>query len=121
MGLFQLGNQTPIDGSDSFGSSITTDMDSISLSSLVSDLKREIDTKDEVLKSRKQVIDNLETHLFEMKRRANQSESDNQRLLKNVEILGDKVNKYESERHEMQEHTEALDKMVSDEIFIMCI
>uniref|UniRef100_A0A336M6Z6 CSON005411 protein n=1 Tax=Culicoides sonorensis TaxID=179676 RepID=A0A336M6Z6_CULSO len=104
------------DGTDSSGggSSITSDFESMSLSGLMNDLKREIITKEEVLKSRQIIIDNLELCLSEMKRHMARLEQENHNFNKSNSDLSKKVIAVEKEKEEVEEKKQELDKMIAD-------
>lgn len=108
-------NQHSMDAADSSGggSSITSDFETMSLSGLMNDLKREILTKEEVLKSRQVIIDNLELCLNEMKRHLDRLEKENHTLNKANTDLNKKLSAIEKEKQEVEEKKEEFDKLVS--------
>lgn len=112
-------NQHSMDGTDSSGggSSITSDFETVSLSGLMNDLKREIITKEEVLKSRQIIIDNLELCLTEMKRHLERIEKENHSLAKANSELNKKLSVVEKEKKEVEEKKEEFDKLVSNLCF----
>lgn len=108
-------NQHTMDASDSSGggSSITSDFETVSLSGLMNDLKREIITKEEVLKSRQIIIDNLESCLAEMKRHLNRLEQETHTLNKANSELNKKISVVEKEKQEAEQKKTEFDKLVS--------
>lgn len=100
---------------DSIGSSITSDLESISLSSLLMDLKREISVKEDVLKVRKLANDNLEQNLTDCKRKLLHMESDSQALNRTVAELRESLKMLQNEKIEYEKQINEKNKMVSVE------
>lgn len=98
---------------DSIGSSITSDLESMSLSSLLSDLKREISVKEDVLKVRKLANDNLEQSLTDCKRKLLQVEGENQTLNRIVNELRESVKMLQNEKVEFEKQIVEKNKAVS--------
>lgn len=101
---------------DSIGSSITSDLESMSLSSLLSDLKREISVKEDVLKVRKLTNDNLEQSLTDCKRKIIHLEGENQTLARATNELRDSLKRLQNEKTEYEKQINEKNKTVSDEI-----
>lgn len=98
---------------DSIGSSITSDLESMSLSSLLSDLKREISVKEDVLKVRKLANDNLEQSLTDCKRKLLQVEGENQTLNRTMSELQESLKMLQNEKVEYEKQITEKNKTVS--------
>jgi len=106
-----LNHQSSTD--ESIASSLT-DLDAMSLSSLVSALKCEISAKDEVLKSKKVSIEQLRTELSECQRKLSRFEDESVTLNRTVQQLGEEVREANEAKHKFEVQANENHSMVID-------